>query len=264
MFFPSLSSTLWPFMWNGWHYLFLISSGLKSLNYSKSCSGLTSQINSPSQGHGDKWGLTLLWPPSGIWLRHWPGKIWSQVRLGERRRHTHTHTHTHKKKKKGKERQLKMGICEKTKETTSFSMHLKDSQQTEWTEFCISASHSRKAGVSQPRQSRHSQTWGHTVLTWSSAPFKSMWSQAVTSFALRPGFPSWEVKPLSFPQGIAVRINKAAEWRVAEAQARWSSMESWQEASVAPHRGTSQALKQRRGGSVQFTHRNTFRPGCKF
>ena len=215
MFFPSLSSTLWPFMWNGWHYLFLISSGLKSLNYSKSCSGLTSQINSPSQGHGDKWGLPLLWPPSGIWLHHWPGKIWSQVRLGERRTHTHTKK---KKKRKGKERHLKMDICEKTKETNSFWMHLKDSQQTEWTEFCIFASHSWKGGVSQPRQSRHSQTWGHAVLTWSSAPFKSMWSQAVTSFALRPGLPSWEVKPLSFPSR-----NRCKDKQSCRMKSSWSS-----------------------------------------
>ena len=54
----------------------------------------------------------------------------------------HTHTQKKKKKRKGKERHLKMDICEKTKETTSFWMHLKDSQQTEWTEFCIFASHS--------------------------------------------------------------------------------------------------------------------------
>lgn len=160
MFFPSLSSTLWHFMWNGWHYLFLISSGLKSLNYSKSCSGLTSQINSPSQGHGDKWGLPLLWPPSGIWLHHWPGKIWSQVRLGERR------THTHKKKKKRKGKTFKDGHLWKDKRN-NFLLDASQRLPTNWVDWILYLCFSFSKGRSQPtRQSRHSQTWGHAVLTW--------------------------------------------------------------------------------------------------
>lgn len=109
IFFSSSSFTLWPFMWNGWHYLFLISSGLKSLNYSKSWLGLTSQINSQSQEHGNKWGLPLLWPPSGIWLHHsTQGKCCTKSgwRWGGR--------HVGGKKKK-KESHIKLSICKKDK-----------------------------------------------------------------------------------------------------------------------------------------------------
>ena len=77
---------------------------------------------------------------------------------------TQTHTHT----------LLKVGICKKTKETASLWMHLKDSQQAKGTEFWIFASYSQKEGAGQARQSRNSQSWGHAVLTWSSAPFKSV------------------------------------------------------------------------------------------
>jgi len=91
--------------------------------------------------------------------KHDPKSGWGKVE--------HTHTHTHTKTFKG-------GHFKKTKETASLWMHLKDSQQIEGTEFWIFASHSQKEGASHTRQSRNSQTWSHAVLTWSSAPFKSV------------------------------------------------------------------------------------------